>query len=246
MWATRTDEVPDGRAVAGLLEGVDHHEGAEPAEVAAVVLHARIIASATGAGDGGEVLSTGDALLEGECLVPGGQRVGRRGLGADADEQVGGADLLEGAVVGLADHGVEQVVVDEIGTGKLLAVAGQFAHERGGRVHTEVFGSLNLELEVNEELHVLIEARWGDEAVPVVLLEDGGEIVRGHGFTGHRHDGLGLGSGQGEEETEKQSRQGGQDRSGRAVVAHRGELTAEFSACLSILSSPKTVESRCC
>ena len=128
----------------------------------------------------------------------------------------------------------------------MLAVAGQFAHERGGRVHAEVFGSLNLELEVNEELHVLIEARWGDEAVPVVLLEDVGEIVRGHGFTGHRHDGLGLGSGQGEEETEKQSRQGGQDRSGRAVVAHRGELTAEFSACLSILSSSKTVESSCC
>ena len=229
-------DVADGSRIAGLFKGVQHHEGAEPSEVPAVVLDARIVAATAGAGDAGEVLSAGDALLQGEGLVPSRQGVVRGGFGGHADQQVGGADLLEGAVVGLANHGVEQIVVDEVGAGELLAVAGQLAHERSGGVHAEVLGGLHLELEVDEQIHVLIEALGRDEAVAVVLLENVGEVRRAHRVAGHGHHGLGGGPGQGETQEEKQTRQAGQDRGGGAVVAHRGELTAEFSASPSILT----------
>ena len=70
----------------------------------------------------------------------------------------------------------------------------------------------------------------------VVLLENVGEVRRAHRVAGHGHHGLGGGPGQGETQEEKQTRQAGQDRGGGAVVAHRGELTAEFSASPSILT----------
>ena len=90
---------------------------------------------------------------------------------------MGGADFLEGPVIGLGDQFIQQLIVHEVRTGELLSVAGQLVHEGGGRIHAKVLGRFDLEFEVDEQLHVLVEALIRDEAVAVVLLEDVGEIL---------------------------------------------------------------------
>ena len=206
---------------------MNHHEGAEPTEVTAVFLDARVVTAPAGSGDGGEVFSGGDALFQGEGLVPGRSGVERGGFGAEADEQVGGADFLEGAVIGLLNEGVEQRVVDEVGAGQLGAVSGELRDEGGGGVHAEVFGGLDLQLEVDEQLHVLIERLGRHDAVAVVLLEDVGEVIGAHGFPGHGHHGLGVG--EGKEDGQSEQAKGSAERGGKGHGAHRGEWMAEFS-----------------
>ena len=105
---------------------------------------------------------------------------------------MGGANFLKGAVIGLGDEGVQEFVVDQIRAGKLFAVSGQFVHEGRGGVHTKVFRRLDLQFEIDEQLHVFIEALCRDDTVAVVLLKNVREVFCGHGLTGNVQDGLGL------------------------------------------------------
>ena len=230
--ADRPDEVSHAGLVASVFEGVNHHEGAEPAEVATVVLDARVVTASPRPGDGGEVFPGSDALFQRAGFVPRGEGVHGCGFRAEADEQVRGAHLFQGAVVRFLHQGVEQLVVDEVGAGELGAVSRQLGHEGSGGVHAEVFGSLHLEFEVNEELHVRIEGFGRHDAVAVVLLEDVGEVVGAHSFSGDGDHGLGVGEGQ--EGGESKEAQGMAEHGGEGHVTHRGEWMAECSACLGI------------
>ena len=98
----------------------------------------------------------------------------------------------KGAVIGFGDEGVQEFVVHQIRAGKLLAVTGQLIDEGRGGVHTKVFRGLDLQLEIDEQLHVVIEALCRDETVAVVLLENVREVLCGHGLTGNGQDGLSV------------------------------------------------------
>ena len=112
----------------------------------------------------------------------------------------------------------------------MLAVTGKLIDKGRGRIHPKVFRGLDLQLEIDEQLHVVIQALSRDEAVAVVFLEDVREVLCGHRLAGNVQHGLCLSvsccsagdNGKGEDQFMD---------SGETAWAHRCELDAEFSVC---------------
>ena len=166
------------------LERVHHLEGREPSEVSAVAGHRRVLAAAFGAGHGLKVFSGCHARPQPLNAVPRLQGVGGRSLGVHAHKDVACPHFLILALEGFGDQGVQQLCVHQIGTGQLGAVPCQFLLESFRSVHAQGFRLTHLQLEVDEQLHVLVEGFDGVHAVPVVLAKHVLKVSQRHAFAG--------------------------------------------------------------
>ena len=81
------------------------------------------------------------------------------------------ANLLVLALKCFHNQGVQQLGVDQVWTGQLGAVPCEFFLEGLRGVHAQGFRLAHLQLEVDEQLHVLVEGFDGVHAVAVVLAE---------------------------------------------------------------------------
>ena len=201
----RADDLADlalRRFKCSTFEGVDHLEGREPAQIASVALHRRIFASALASGHFAKVRSVDDAVAKGLDAVPSDQGVCRRGVGPHAHQNVAGAHFHALPLKGFFHQLVQQVAVHHVGTGELVAVAGEFLFERTHGVHAHRLGFEDFELEVHKQLHVGVQRFCCGDAVLVVFAEHVLEIRQGHvlvahfqddGFVGHA---WGLGGGE--------------------------------------------------
>ena len=213
-----------------VFKGIQHHESAEPSEVSAVVFDAGVVTATTRPGDACEIFSAHDALLERLGFAMGDRGIGGCGVCAHFDEQMGGPHFFEGAVVGFGDEGIQEFVVHQIRARKLLAVTGKLIDKGGGGIHPKVLRGLDLQLEIDEQLHVVIEAFGRDEAVAVVLLENVRKVLCRDGFTGNGQDGLSVNGSRSSADKNRKGEDQFMD-SGETAVAHRCELDAEFSVC---------------
>ena len=138
----------------GAFEGINHLEGCEPAQIASVALHRRIFASALAAGHFAEIRPIDDAVAKGLDAVPSDQRVGRRGVGPHAHQNVAGAHFHALPLKRFFHQLVQQVAVHHVGTGELVTVAGEFLFEGAHGVHAHRLGFEDFELEVHKQFHV--------------------------------------------------------------------------------------------
>ena len=104
-----------------------------------------------------------------------------------------GAHFLLLAFPCLADEFVEEFVVGEVGASQLGAVAGEFLLKGLNGVHAECLSGLDLEFEVDEQLHVFVQCGLGDDAVAVVFEENVLKIGEGNGFLTNGQNGRVLG-----------------------------------------------------
>ena len=185
-------EVADGRGVRGFFKRIDHLKRAEPAEVATVVADAGVIGPGLGEGNGFEIFAVGDALTHGLCALVGFEGVGRLGLYAARDQDVARTYLLLLAFPCLAHEFIEQIVVGEVGASQLGAVAGEFLLKGLHGVHAERLCGLDLEFEVDEQLHVFVQCGLGDDAVAVVFEENVLKIGERNGILSNGKDGFFL------------------------------------------------------
>ena len=177
-----------GGVEGGVFEGVDHLECGEPSEVSTVARHRGIFAAPFASCHGFKIFSVDDTAAQRLDAVPGAQCVGGCSVGVHADEHVAGAHFHAFALERLLHQFVQQRAIDEVWTGQLGAVAGEFFLERSSRVHAEGLGFKHLQLEVDKQLHVLVEGLHGVHAVPVVLPIHMGEVGQAHQLVAHLED----------------------------------------------------------
>ncbi len=185
-------EFADGRGVGGAFKRVNHLECGEPAEVAAVFHGAGVVGAALRPGDRHEVRAVGDAVAQDLDAAVRVRGVRWAGVFVARDEDVPRAHFSLFPVERFLDQTIQHLRVRQIRTGQLLPVPVQLALERGGRVHAARFRLEDLELEVDEQFHVFVEALLGDGRVAVVLEEDVLEVGSGDGFVAYGEYGLAL------------------------------------------------------
>ena len=188
LGAHRLAHFAHGGRVRRVLEGVHHLQGAEPTQIATVLLRAGIIAAAGCFRNAGEVLPFHHATANGNNAVPCHQGVFRRSLWCHLYKDVARAYFLLTAIIGLAHQLIVQLPIDQVWARQLLAVTIQFLAEFADGVHAQLLRFAHLQLVVDEELEVLVQGGVRNGRLLVVLLVDRLELATGHGLSVHGHE----------------------------------------------------------
>ena len=167
--ADNVAQLADGGLVRRVFEWVDHLEGREPAQIAAVALHRRVVAAVAAPSDLFEIGPAGHTASEVLDAVPRTKGVFRARVLVHPNQDVAGTNFFALPRKGFFHHRVEQFAIDEVGTGQLATVAREFLLERSHGVHAERFRLEHLQLEVDEQLHVVVQRLHRVHAVAVVF-----------------------------------------------------------------------------